>query len=413
MGIKQQRADSGNTSIRWIYLAIGVICMLFAGIIYAWSILKAPFGKEFGWTASQLALNFSLTMCFFCIGGIVSGLLTKRTSAKVTLFIGAILVCSGFVLVSRMSNNIIMLYITYGGLCGLGIGMAYNAIISTVGAWFPDKKGTCSGLLMMGFGASALILGSLASSMIQSESIGWRNTYMILGIAMGAVLLVTGLVLRAPTMGAKLPLPKQIAKTKTEEMIVSKDYTTLEMVKRFTFWRFFLFTTTMAAIGSTVISFAKDLSVSVGASAALATTLVGVLSVCNGLGRIMCGVIFDNFGRRKTMLFANALTILAPMVLLTAIHYKTMPLFVIGLCLTGLSYGCSPTISSAFISTFYGTKNFALNFSVANSMLIPASFIATLSAGLLTSTGSYVVPFIMLICLSLVGLGLNLSIKQP
>ncbi|HCF50265.1 MAG TPA: MFS transporter, partial [Syntrophomonas sp.] len=68
-----------------------------------------------------------------------------------------------------------------------------------------------------------------------------------------------------------------------------------EMTRRSTFWRFFLYCILSAAIGNTVISAAKDISLSVGAAAALATTLVGVLSICNGLGRILSGALFDAF----------------------------------------------------------------------------------------------------------------------
>ena len=62
---------SQNLSIRWLYLVVGVLAMLFAGIIYAWSILKAPLASEFSWGASELALNFTLAMSFFCIGGLL------------------------------------------------------------------------------------------------------------------------------------------------------------------------------------------------------------------------------------------------------------------------------------------------------------------------------------------------------
>ena len=64
-----------NLNVRWLYLTAGVLALLFAGIIYGWSILKAPLAADFGWTADQLALNFTLTMCFFCLGGMAGGLL--------------------------------------------------------------------------------------------------------------------------------------------------------------------------------------------------------------------------------------------------------------------------------------------------------------------------------------------------
>ena len=67
-----------KTSYRWFVLSVSVIAMLFAGIIYAWSILKVPFSEEFGWTAEQLSLNFTLTMCFFCLGGLLGSFLSKK-----------------------------------------------------------------------------------------------------------------------------------------------------------------------------------------------------------------------------------------------------------------------------------------------------------------------------------------------
>lgn len=401
-------------SVRWPYMLIGIISMLFAGIIYAWSILKAPLAQTFGWTASGLALNFTLTMCFFCVGGVLSGILTRKTSPRVSVIISAFLVAFGFIIVSRMSGESIgVLYFAYGGMGGLGIGMAYNAIISSTNMWFPDKKGACSGALMMGFGASALVLGNLAEKMIDTESFGWRNTYLTLGIAIGAVLLITGLVVRFPPAGTQFPQPKASQQASFDENFETRDYTTAEMVRRFTFWRFFLFSVFTAAVGNTVISFARDLSISVGAEAALAAALVGVLSICNGLGRIIFGFLFDALGRRRTMLACSVLVICAAVVLLLSVLSHSLPVGIVGLCLTGMSYGSSPTITAAFVGTFYGSKYFPANFSIANLVLIPASFTATLAGSLVTSTGSFVTPCMILMVFAILSLLLCLSIKHP
>ena len=185
------------------------------------------------------------------------------------------------------------------------------------------------------------------------------------------------------------------------------------MLRRFTFWRAFLCIIFLAAMGNTVISFAKDLSLSVGASAALSTTLVGVLAVCNGLGRILTGALFDTLGRRRTMLLANGTAILAALVTLLSVAVHSVPLCVAGLCITGISYGACPTISSAFTSSFYGAKYFSLNFSVMNFNLTGASFIATAASVLLTQTGGYAAPLVLLLVLAVAALALNLSIKRP
>lgn len=172
-----------NINIRWFYLVIGVIAMLFAGVLYAWSILKTPLANEFGWSASQLALNFTIAMSFFCIGGLLGAQVSKRVGHKIALIIAGIISALGFIMTASLHDaSVIMLYISYGVLAGMGIGIAYNVLIATVSAWFPDKKGLCSGCLMMGFGASALVLGNIANALFNSD-LGWRSTYLFLGIA--------------------------------------------------------------------------------------------------------------------------------------------------------------------------------------------------------------------------------------
>ena len=397
---------------RWLILAVGVFTMLFAGIIYAWSILKIPFAGELGYNASNLALNFTLTMSFFCLGGFVSSQLKKFIGTRWTIIIAGALAGLGFVLSSLLGEgNEILLYFTYAFASGLGIGMAYITIISTVNAWFPDRKGLSSGALMMGFGASTLILGNVADALFKT-SFGWRSTYVLIGAAIAAVIVLSSFIIKAPTKDTPLPERKTKASGRSESFEV-RDYKPSEMIRRFTFWRAFLALVCLTAVGNSVISFARDLAISVGAGAAMATTLVGVLSVCNGLGRIICGAVFDAMGRRFTMISASVLTIASAAVTLIAVNVRSLPLCIIGLCLTGLSYGTSPTVSSAFTSAFYGQKHFAENLSITNFNLMVASFIATACSALMESSGGYTAPFILLLSLSAVALILNFSIKKP
>ncbi len=396
-----------NYNIRWAYLALGTVAMLFAGIIYAWSILKIPFAEEFGWTATQLSLNFTLTMSFFCLGGLVGAQMAKRIGYKLALIIAGVLGFAGFMLTSFVSSDaVILLYVTYGGIGSLGIGIAYNVLLSVVGAWFPDKKGLCSGCLMMGFGASALILGNLASKLFES-SLGWRTTYILLAAGLGLVLMVTGLLLKKPGEDVMLPAPKAKAAAATQ------DFTPRQMLQRPSFYLAFCYLVFMTAVGSSVISFARDLALDVGASASLATTLVGVLSVCNGLGRILTGACFDWLGCRKTMFAAAILTIFAAGVTLMAILLGNLALGVVGLCLTGLSYGTAPTTTAAFTANFYGSRYYPTNMAIMVFSVMGSSFVATLCGSLLSSTGGFVVPFAVLLALAVLSLVLNVFIKKP
>lgn len=401
-----------NLSIRWFYLVIGVLAMLFAGVLYAWSILKAPLGSELGWGVSELALNFTIAMSFFCIGGLLGARISKGAGSCVALIIAGILSAVGFILTGFLSDaSVILLYITYGVLAGTGIGIAYNVIIGTVSAWFPDKKGLCSGCLMMGFGASALVLGNVANALFKS-TLGWRYTYVLLGGAICVVLMIAGLLLKKPSKETILPQAK-IKKNGSLEHFDSESYTSGQMLRRPSFWMAFICISFLAAVGSSVISFAKDLALSVNAPEALAVSLVGVLSVCNGFGRILTGALFDSIGRRKTMLCANILTIGASAVTLLAVSIGSLPLCIVGLCLTGISYGACPTITAAFTSSFFGMKYFPSNMAIMTFTVMGGSLIATVSNKIYEMTGGYNGTFIMLLVLCFVALGLNVCIKKP
>ena len=393
-------------------LAVGIFAMLFSGILYAWSILKVPFKTEFGFSDSDLAFNFTLTMSFFCIGAFLGSRLINLIGAGRATVLAGIVAGTGFICSGILTGKILYLYVFYAVFAGLGIGIAYNVVVSTVSAWFPDKKGLCSGALMMAFGASTLMLGKVVEAFFANESIGWQKTFVIFGVVLAAVLILTGLVLKRPSSEVVFPEIKA-GKKAVKESFEVKDYKTSQMIKRFTFWRAFICLVCLTAVGNSVISFARDLVLSVGAEASLASTLVGVLSVCNGLGRIFTGALFDYAGRRITMLSANIITIFAAGVTLIAVFMNSLPLCIAGLCLTGLSYGSCPTVCSAFTSAFYGQKYFASNFSIINFNLLVASFIATVSSNLLSSTGSYTAPFVMLLALSIVAFVLNLSVRKP
>lgn len=404
--------EKKNTSVRWFYLAVGVIAMLFAGVLYAWSILKAPLAAEFGWGASELALNFTLAMSFFCIGGLLGARISKRAGHRIALVAAGVLSAAGFLLTAVLPDaSVMLLYVTYGVLAGLGIGIAYNVTIATVSAWFPDKKGLCSGCLMMGFGASALVLGNAANVLFKS-TLGWRVTYMILGAAICAVLLLAAFLLKKPDGQTVLPQTKT-AKSAGAESFARRDYTSGQMLCRPSFWMAFVNISFLAAVGSSVISFAKDLALSVNAPEALAVSLVGVLSVCNGVGRILTGALFDSIGRRKTMLLANTFTIFAAAVTLLAVSVGSLPLCVAGLCLTGLSYGACPTITAAFTSSFFGMKYFSTNMAFMTFTVMGGSLIATVSNKVLEVTGGYTATFAMLLGLTFVALILNLFIRKP
>lgn len=392
--------------LRWLYLALGSVTLLLGGIIYSWSILKAPLGEEFGWNPAQLALNFTITICCFGIGGLVSGILAKRFSPRVRLIGSAVMVFLGFFLASRVTaGGLGLLYVSYGILGGLGIGILYNTTISTIGEWFPDKKGLSSGIMLMCFGFSTLIFGGLAGSLIAAPGFGWRTTYLLLGSIMAAVVFIFGILVKRPAVPVTAPANAKAASS-------AEDKTALEMIKTLTFWKIFIALTLLASIGNVAISFAKDFAMFTGSGESAAIAIVGILSVCNGLARISSGALYDRFSLRATQLFITVCMIIAPIFGILALVSCSKVLGILALLLCGFSYGLCPTTSAVYPKLFFGEKNYALNFSITNLTLIPTSFVATLAGAILTSTGSYMPVFILLLAFAIIGSIFLLSTKK-
>lgn len=396
---------------RNIYLFVGVVTMLFSGVLYAWSILKIPFAEEFCWSAEMLATNFTLTMTFFCLGAFFGSIAAKKFGVRNSLLISAFLTGSGFIATGFLNaSSEIFLFITYAFLAGSGIGISYNVVVSTVTSWIPDKKGFSSGCLMLGFGLSTLLLGNLIDNLYKNDLFGRKNTFILIGVLLFVVLVFSALILRKPDEETVLP---EVQKSSSNKCVKTHDFTTKEMLGSFTFWKAFICMTFLTAVGNSAISFARDLALSVNASAQFATTMVGILAVCNGFGRILTGAVFDKFGRKTAMYASNVITIVSAAVTLFSIIFGSLPLCVAGLCLIGISYGSCPTVTSAFTSAFFGQKHFSVNYSIMNFNLIIASVIAGISNKLLIISGGYVISFAVLLILSVVAMVLNLTIKQP
>ena len=400
-------------SVRWLYMAVGVIAMLFAGVLYAWSVLKSPLAVELELEPkSQLLVwNFTLAMAFFCIGGLLGARISKKWGHGIALIAAGALADAGFVLTSLLTSGvpIVALYLTYGVLAGLGIGIAYNVLISTVSAWFPDKKGLCSGCMMMGFGASTLILGNIANKAFDLDGFGWRGTYRVLGIAILVVFALAGIIIKKPS--AEIALQKSNnAKSAKADDNEQNDFSTKQMLCNPSFWLAFICISLLAAVGNSVIGSAKDLAGEVGASNDLAVTLVGVLSVCNGVGRILTGAIFDKIGCRKTMIGANILTICSAGVTLLSVLIRSLPLGIVGMCLVGLSYGACPTVTSACTLLFFGKKHFPNNMAIMTFTVMAGSLLGTAAS---YAPGGFVGIFIVLLSLTVVALVLNIFIRKP
>ena len=394
---------------RWVYAIVGVIVLLFAGLVYAWSVLSTPIAAEFtGWTKAQLSLTFTLVMILFCIGSLLCGLLAGKLSAKNAVRVSAVLFLAGFFIASRCQSPI-TLYLGFGLLCGLASGLAYNGVMSTMVKWFPDKPGLISGVLLMGFGGGSFLIGKLYQAWTPAGIGGWRTSFVVLGIICCVVLAVCSFFFVAP--GADFTVPA--GKGGRAVAAPREDIKPAVMLKRPAFWLYYVWAIAVSAAGLALISQASGVvwEASADQTAASVATIVGLISICNAVGRVLFGGMYDKFGRSLSMQLVNGLFILTSVVLLLAMSSRSVLVVIIGFVIGGLAYsGVTPT-NSAFCRAYFGPTSYPVNFPLINSNLIFASFGSTISGALYDASGSYSSTFFLIIGLAVAGVLCSLAIS--
>lgn len=386
---------------RWGYLILGVVLLLFLGLIYAWSVFRAPLEAEFGWSKAETSVTFSISMMMFCLGGLVSGIVTGKKGPRFTLMGCALFLLIGFAGASRIST-LPGIYVTYGGFCGFGVGLGYNATISTMMRWFPDKQGLVSGITLMGFGFGGMLLGTLGASLI--TTLGWRTTFLIFAVVF-AVLVLAGALLLRPADDAFV----EAASTGGRKRAAVEEIPWREMLRRRNFWLCFLWAVILSAAGLAIINESTPYAASfVEGDLTRAAAIAGVVSIANGVGRVIFGQLFDTVGYRPTMLGVSVLYAAAAGVLTASWRTGSVPVLIAAFLLVGLAYGGVPPTNSAFTAYFFGRTHYALNFSIVNMNLIAASYLGPLCGG-----GSYTGTFAAIFAFAVAGAVLTLLVRKP
>lgn len=398
---------------RWIYAGAGIIVLMFAGLVYAWSMMSKSIGAAFPeWTAAQLSLTFTITMIMFCAGCLAAGMLVKKISPRIYVILGGILFLVGFMMAASVQESPLMLYIGFGVFCGAGSGVAYNAVMSTISAWFPDKQGLISGILLMGFGLSSFIVGKIFAAVAPADGgDAWRTTFRIFAIVIFVTMIICSFFFVRPGVDFVPPASakKKIAREPACEMPTGK------MLKAPSFWLYYLWAILVSSAGLALVSQASGIAgqVGVGVPDGTIATVVGLISIMNGIGRVFFGTLFDKKGYAPTMIIDMIIFVCAGALLFTALSSSNFTFIILGFMVGGFAYGGVTPTNSAIISDFFGRQNYSMNFSMVNTNLIFASFASTIAGRLYDASQSYMSTIIMMIGLVIVGAVVFIGIRRP
>ena len=351
------------------YLALSTVALLFLGLIYAFSMFAAPMSATFGLDKAAVGLTFNIMMITFCFGAFGGSLIEKKVGVRGALFVSAALFFCGFAGTGLFGNgNIGVVYACYGTLGGLGVGVGYNCIVATTNVWFPDKVGFSSGVLMMGFGLGSLILGTLSVNLVPALGLG--TVFVIIGVVTCVVVAALALMLRRP--------PADIVERMAPEKVTSTGFDPGEQdapLKTPTFYVYWIWAIIVIAIGLATIGNAASDAQAVGLDAGFATLLVGLVSTCNGLARVIIGLIYDKTNVKTTMFIDGLIAVVACACIVGAFVGGIPALYVVGAFCCGFCYGGVPVVASAFARQRFGARSYPMNLSLANFAIMFGSIL--------------------------------------
>lgn len=344
---------------RLVYLAISSITLLFLGLIYAFSMFSEPMIEDFG-LEGAVSVTFNIMMVTFCIGCIVGSLLEKKIGLKPTILIEALVFGAGFCgtgILGSITGEVAVLYVFYGSLGGLGVGMGYISLITTTNLWFPDRVGVSSGVLMMSFGLSSLLFGSLFLSLRPLLG-GMDKVLILIGLIVAALLILAAFILKHP--------PENIVELMCGQTVHESHTDTKNdsIFKTPIFYVYFAWASIILAVGLATIGNAASDATSIGIASGFASLLVGLVSTMNGISRIIFGVIIDKTNVKVALFINTLLAIAAASLVAAGLTFSQPTLYVPGALLCGFVYGGEPVATSVFTRKRYGAGKYAFNFSI-------------------------------------------------
>jgi len=403
-----------SARLRWIQLALGLVCMMtISSPQYVWTLMTKPLMAKLGISLPEVQVTFSILVFLQAFCAPFQGALIDRFGARTLISIGTGLAGISWVLASHATSTT-LLYLTYGGVGGIGTGIVYVGVVGLMVRWFPDRRGLAAGAVACGYGMGAILTTFPVSASIASRGID--GTLLLFGLVFAVIGFLAAQGLRMPPPAATRPA--QSEQHAIHATHAARDYRPSEMMRQPLFWLMFAMMTMMATSGlmvtSQMASFAADFGVSklmVFGLAALPLAMT-IDRFTNGLTRPLFGWVSDRAGREQTMFIAFALEAAAMFAWLML--RGDAVLFVL---LSGVVFFGWGEIFSLFPATL--TDTFGTRYATANYGWLYLSFgIGSIFGGPLAAlvhqhTGSWVPVFGCAIVLDVVSAGLALLVLKP
>ena len=335
---------------RWFIALAAIGLHISIGSVYAWSVLTRPIMADMSFTLSQTTWTFSLAILMLGLSAGFLGSFAEKIGPKKSGLLAMLFWVTGLLgtAYALSIHNLTLLYLFYGIIGGIGLGIGYITPVSTLVKYFPNRPGFATGLAIMGFGLASLIAGPLMQYLV--AQVGLVDTFIILGVIYLVIMGASSLYLKAP----QPKHPTRPTKDKSTMYVHNHGMLANDAMKTWQFgalwWVFFINITCGIGLLSLASPMAQE---TIGMTPAAAASLVGIIGIFNGGGRIAWSTISDYFGRAQTYMLFFIIQIIAFYLLAetnNALIFQILILLIIT-CYGG-GFACMP----AYLADLYGIR---------------------------------------------------------
>ncbi len=403
------QAANQDVTNRWLIAAAGVVMQVALGAVYAWSVFRKPLSDFYGTGVSEVNIAFSIAILSLGFAAFFGGLWMNRSGPRIVALSAGVLYGAGIFLASFSEPSLWILYLTYGLMGGIGIGLGYIVPVATLIKWFPDKRGFITGIAVAGFGAGALVTAPIAKQLI--GGVGLFSTFAILGILYLVMVLGAGFFMKNPPEDWTPEGWEPEEEDTGERVAVNFEFRdALKTWQWYALWALlFLNVTAGIAIISEADPIAQEVS---GVAPWLAAWLVSIISIANGAGRFLWAWLSDAIGRRwvflTMFLLQAALFFLIPLIGSSFLVLAILAAIIVS-CYGG-GFGTMP----AFNADYFGPRNVGMIYGL---MITAWGFGGVLGPQIISVmydlTGAYVRAFYIIAGIMLVSAIIPFIVRPP
>ncbi|HEV7708627.1 MAG TPA: OFA family MFS transporter [Asanoa sp.] len=361
---------------RWLIPPAALAVHLCIGQAYATSVYKNSFVAHFGASQTAIGIIFSIAIVMLGLSAAVAGTWVENNGPRKAMFVSASFWATGF-LVSALgiaTEQLWLVYLGYGVIGGIGLGIGYISPVSTLIKWFPDRPGLATGLAIMGFGGGALIAGPASRQLLSFYDSGYDPNvassvasggalvalFLTLGIGYFVIMMFGVVNVRVPAEGWR-PDGFDPATVAAKPLVTTASVSAANAIRTRAFWLLWivLFCNVTAGIGileqaSPMIQdfFREGTTSTVAVSAAAG--FVGLLSLFNMAGRLAWSSTSDLIGRKPIyMVYLGVGMVLYA--LLASVGHVATALFVLLAGVILSFYGGGFATVPAYLRDLFGT----------------------------------------------------------